>query len=103
MSYAIASALQSAVYRRLMEDSAVAALVGDHIYDAPPAGSVPDTYISLGPETVVDASDATGGGAQHSFDVSSWRRLRGFKPQRPSPVRSVMRWWRRIWRWNGGG
>jgi hypothetical protein len=70
MSYALSSALQSAVYQALVDDAALYALVGDAIYDALPAGALPSIYVSLGAETVVDASDATGVGAVHHFNVS---------------------------------
>jgi hypothetical protein len=70
MSYAVAAALQEAVFQRLSADSGLAALVGDAIFDALPAGLVPQTYVTLGPEEVRDRSDATAGGAWHRFTVS---------------------------------
>lgn len=70
MSYAIAAALQVAVYQRLLADSALGALVNGAIYDAVPAGALPPLYVSLGPEDVRDRSDKTGGGALHIFTVS---------------------------------
>lgn len=70
MSYALSSALQAAVYQELVDDVALFALVGDAIYDALPTGVVPPLYVSLGPETVEDASDSTGVGAVHRFTVS---------------------------------
>lgn len=70
MSYAVAAALQQAIYRRLIEDGEVRALVEDAIFDAVPSGSVPSLYVSLGPEEVRDSSDKTGHGATHDFTVS---------------------------------
>ncbi|MFT5786010.1 MAG: hypothetical protein ACI9KK_001363 [Ascidiaceihabitans sp.] len=70
MSYALSTALQSAVYQALADDVALFAIVGDAIYDALPVGALPPMYVSLGPETVVDASDSTGVGAVHRFSVS---------------------------------
>ena len=70
MSYALSSALQAAVYQALADDVALFAIVGDAIYDALPVGALPPMYVSLGPETVVDASDSTGVGAVHRFSVS---------------------------------
>jgi hypothetical protein len=70
MSYALSSALQAAVYQALADDVALFAIVGDAIYDTLPAGTLPPMYVSLGPETVVDASDSTGVGAVHRFSVS---------------------------------
>ena len=79
MSYASSSALQAAIYQRLMADSAVDALVGSAIYDAVPPGPLPPTYISLGPEDVRDRSDLTGSGAEHDFTVSVVTEAAGFQ------------------------
>jgi hypothetical protein len=79
MSYGVASALQGAIYQRLRASSALDALVGDAIYDAVPPGTVTGTYVSIGPEDVRDASDATGGGAQHDFTVSIITDAAGFQ------------------------
>jgi len=70
MSYAVAAALQAAVFQRLSTDAAVAALVGSAVYDAVPPGTLTGTYVSLGPEDARDASDKTGDGAMHDFVVS---------------------------------
>ncbi|AXI47041.1 DUF3168 domain-containing protein [Sulfitobacter sp. SK012] len=70
MSYAMASALQTAVFGALASDVALAGLVGTAIYDAVPSGALPEIYVRLGSETVTDASDATGAGAVHRFTVS---------------------------------
>ncbi|MCF6234355.1 MAG: DUF3168 domain-containing protein [Rhodobacteraceae bacterium] len=78
MSYAISAALQSAVYQHLLGDAGVSALVGAAIYDALPTGTVPTTYVSLGPEEVWDRSDGTGYGAQHRFTVSVVTGAAGF-------------------------
>jgi len=79
VSYATAAALQAAVYQRLRASSALYALVGDAIYDAVPPGTVTGTFVSLGPEDVRDASDATGGGAEHDFVVSVITDAAGFQ------------------------
>lgn len=70
MSYAVSGALQAAVFAALSGDAALAALVGSAIYDAVPAGTVPDLYVRLGTETVREASDGSGAGAVHSLTVS---------------------------------
>ena len=70
MSYAVAGALQAAVYQHLRADAVLAALVGAAVYDAMPPGPLVGTYVSLGPEDVTDASDKTGDGATHDFVVS---------------------------------
>ena len=79
MSYAMSAALQSAIYGQLASDPALQGLVGDAIYDAPPAGVLPETYVSLGPEDVQDRSDASGGGALHTFTVSVSTENDGFQ------------------------
>lgn len=70
MSYGVSGALQSAVYQRLLGDAALGAIVGNAIYDAVPAGTVPATYVTLGEEDVVDRSDKDVGGALHTFIIS---------------------------------
>ena len=69
MSYGMGFALQQAVFGVLNTDQAVTALVGDAVFDAAPAGEVPALYVQLGAEAVRDASDGTGGGAEHRFMV----------------------------------
>jgi hypothetical protein len=79
MSYGMSSALQQAVFQRLQGDSALVALVGADIFDAAPPGVVPETYVSIGPEDVKDASDKTGVGAIHEFTVSVVSEAAGFR------------------------
>lgn len=78
MSYALSQALQAAVFARLTGDVALTDLVGAAIFDAVPAGDVPDLYVALGPEKVSDASDATGQGAFHEFTISVVTDRAGF-------------------------
>ena len=70
MTYALASALQQAVYARLLETDTLQKYVGDDVFDALPSGVLPETYVSLGPETAEDASDITNAGAEHEFIIS---------------------------------
>lgn len=70
MSYAVSGALQAAVFTALTGDATLASLVGSAIYDAVPAGIVPDIHVRLGTETVREASDGSGAGAVHSLTVS---------------------------------
>jgi hypothetical protein len=79
MSYGVASALQAAVYQRLAGDAGLSALVGAAVHDVVPAGPVPGTYVSLGPEDVRDRSDKTGRGAEHRFTVSVVSDAAGFQ------------------------
>ena len=55
MTYAIAAALQKAVFERLASDATIVGLVDDAVYDAIPHGMVRGTYVALGPEDVRDA------------------------------------------------
>lgn len=78
MSYAISEALQTAVFQTLTADTGLTGLVGTHVYDAVPEGQVPETYVTLGPETVLDRSDKTAEGAEHRFLISVVTTVSGF-------------------------
>ncbi|MTI03592.1 DUF3168 domain-containing protein [Roseibium sp. RKSG952] len=78
MSYGVSAALQAAVYQQLSNDAQVSAQSGGAIYDAVPTGTVPQTYVSLGPEEVREASDRSGAGAVHRFTVSVVSEAAGF-------------------------
>jgi hypothetical protein len=78
MSYAVSSALQSAVYDALISDPALNGLLGSAVFDALPTGNVPETYVSLGDERVQDASDQSGDGALHRLDIYVRTSLPGF-------------------------
>ncbi|UWQ34514.1 DUF3168 domain-containing protein [Leisingera sp. M527] len=78
MTYAIAGGLQSAVYTHLTGDTGLTALVGDAIYDAIPAGPLPQTYVALGSEEVLDRSDKSAGGAEHRFFITVTTDTAGF-------------------------
>lgn len=78
MSYAVAAAFQSAVYVALASDVTLQGLVGGAVFDALPSGTPPPLYVSLGPETVTDASDKTGSGTWHKFTVTVMSDAPGF-------------------------
>ena len=78
MTYAVSAALQSAIYSHLVADAPLTALVGSAIYDNAPSGSLPDTYVSLGPEDVRERSDITGYGALHIITISVISEVAGF-------------------------
>ncbi|MEM7440762.1 MAG: DUF3168 domain-containing protein, partial [Pseudomonadota bacterium] len=78
MTYAVSFALQAAVYDRLVNDAALSGLVGGHIFDAPPSGSLPVAYVLIGDETVRDNSSKTHGAARHDFMVSVVSDASGF-------------------------
>ena len=79
MSYGASPALQAAVYQALIGDAGLAALVGTAIYDAIPSGSLPATYVAIGPEAAYDKSDKSGGSAEHVFTVSVVTDSAGFQ------------------------
>ncbi len=79
MSYAISAALQAAVYQCLAADTALDALVSGAIYDQLPSGTLPDAYVSLGPELARDRSDQTGHGANHDFSITVVTNGAGFQ------------------------
>ncbi|MFW8634278.1 DUF3168 domain-containing protein [Cribrihabitans pelagius] len=78
MTYALAQALQAAVYQHLLADTGLAALVGTAVYDALPAGSLPQTYVALGPEEARAQGDRSAGGAEHRFTVTVVTGTAGF-------------------------
>lgn len=78
MSYGVGAALQEAVYATLQADAALNTLVGNNIFDQLPVGKVPDLFVSLGPETVLDRSDKDSDGAEHRFVVSVIGDASGF-------------------------
>jgi hypothetical protein len=73
MSYGVAAALQAAIYQRL-----VAEMPGVSIFDAPPTGGATGTFVLIGPEDAVDASDKTGNGAEHWLMISVITDAAGF-------------------------
>ncbi|MBL8562042.1 MAG: DUF3168 domain-containing protein [Gemmobacter sp.] len=81
MSYGVAAALQAAVYQRL-----VAQVPGVPVHDALPAGTAPGTFVLLGPEEALDASDGSGAGALHRFTVSVISDATGFLQAKQTAV-----------------
>ncbi len=78
MSYAMSAALQAAVFQQIYTDPVVSALVGAAVFDTIPAGTVPPLYVALGPETVRDSSDKSGGCAVHDLTVHVISEAAGF-------------------------
>ena len=64
------SALQGAIYDALLADASLAALVGTAIYDAIPAGALPETYAVLGDEIITDRSAVLCVATRHDFTIS---------------------------------
>jgi len=78
MSLSNTATLQRAIYRHLSQNSDIAQLVGSHIYDALPSGTLPQLFISLGVDDVTDASDVTGQGTLHDLVISVITTQPGF-------------------------
>lgn len=78
MSYAVSAPLQAAMYQAMIADAGIVAAVGTHVYDALPSGTLPDLYITLGPESVRGRSDKTGQGALHEMTISVITNGAGF-------------------------
>lgn len=78
MSYAMAAALQAAVFDALTGDGTVMGLSGGAIHDALPPGPVAPLFVVIGPERARDASDKTGAGAVHDFTVTVVSEAAGF-------------------------
>lgn len=76
MSYGSAAALQAAIYQRL---TATTELAGVPVVDALPSGSGKGTFILIGPEEVIDASDGSGAGSEHRLTVSVISDATGFR------------------------
>ena len=79
MTYALSADLQKAIYKVLIDHAALQSQIGEAIYDVVPAGQLPSTYVSLGPEDVRDWSDKTGRGARHDFTISVVTDAAGFQ------------------------
>lgn len=78
MTYAVSHALQQGVYLALTGDGALTALVGGHVFDAPPSGAIPDLYVMLGDEQVRDRSSGSAGAALHDLNIRVVSSAAGF-------------------------
>ena len=78
MSYLHSASLQRAVFQALLADETLVSLVGQNVFDAMPSGQLPDLFVSLGSETVRDASDKTSYATRHEFTISVISTHSGF-------------------------
>lgn len=70
MTYAMASALQKAVFETLQATPALTSVIGDAIYDSAPPGALPSLFVTLGLERATAAHDSSGVIVTHRFTVS---------------------------------
>ena len=70
MSYAMAPALQAAIFQHLANDAPLQAALQGAIYDAIPPATPPATYALIGTEDAVDRSDNTAAGAEHRLTIA---------------------------------
>ncbi|MCF8484792.1 MAG: DUF3168 domain-containing protein [Rhodobacteraceae bacterium] len=75
MSYGAAAALQAAIFTLL---SGAPTLAGASIVDALPPGAGRGSFVLIGSEEALDASDKSGGGAEHRISVSVISDASGF-------------------------
>lgn len=78
MTYAVSYALQLAVYQKLAGDAQEALLTNENLFDAPPSGTIPQTYVVIGDETARDKSSKTSAGAMHEFVINVVSDTAGF-------------------------
>jgi len=78
MTYAVSSALQSAVFGAVSSNSALQALIGGDVFDQPPSGVLPLTYVVVGEEDVQARSDISANGAVHDLTISVFSDAAGF-------------------------
>ena len=81
MSLVLSGELQGAIYAALTGDTALVALVGSEIYDAPlpVGGALPlGEHVTLGEEIVKPFGSITSSGGVHDFDVVLHSTANGF-------------------------
>ncbi|MGH1465769.1 MAG: DUF3168 domain-containing protein [Cognatishimia sp.] len=86
MSYGVSVALQAAVYQHLQTDAQLGSLIGTAVFDEVPNGTIPSTYVTLGPEIAQDRSDKTDAGALHRFTVTVVSEEPGFSTSKAVAV-----------------
>jgi uncharacterized protein DUF3168 len=78
MSYAQGGALQAAVFAVVSGDAWVQALIGGNVFDAPPGGALPQTYVVLGEEDARGRRNGSVEAALHEFTVTVISDATGF-------------------------
>ncbi|QDY68922.1 DUF3168 domain-containing protein [Qingshengfaniella alkalisoli] len=75
MSYQYAADLQVAMFQALSNDPALTHIP---LFDAPSVGTVPQTYMAIGAETVLGGSSKNSAGAEHKVSLSVVTQAQGF-------------------------
>ncbi|MGY6549263.1 MAG: DUF3168 domain-containing protein [Roseinatronobacter sp.] len=78
MTYALAPALQTALFAHLDADPELGLMLSGALFDAIPPATPPATYALIGPEEVIERSDITGRGAEHRLVISVVSNATGF-------------------------
>lgn len=86
MGVGILAELQGAVFQRLQADAGVQAELGGAIYDALPVGTLPDTYLVLGPEEARLRGDVSGAVARQDLVLRVVSTASGFAAAKAAAV-----------------
>lgn len=86
MSYALSQALQAALFDLIANDPGVQGLLGAAVFDAPPSGVVPETYLVIGEEDVRVQTDASGAVAVHDLSCGIFSGAAGFSKAKAAAV-----------------
>jgi hypothetical protein len=73
-----AAELQKAVFEALTADAALSALIGERVYDQPPAAT-PFPYVTFGRTSLYDWSTGTESGTEQLFTLHVWSKAKGKK------------------------
>ena len=77
----MAAPLQRAVYDALINDTALQAIIGDNVFDAPlpvDGSTSPQDYVTIGSEVVSNRATKSEDGAVHDFTVVVHSNAAGF-------------------------
>ncbi len=71
MSYSDMNLFQARLYRFLVEDADIAALIGEAVFDAPPiAAEIPDLFLQIGTGLIKESSSNSHHGREILFEVN---------------------------------
>lgn len=78
MTYAMALGLQKAIFKYLAGEARLYSLIGTHIFDVPPSGGQPSTFVLIGEERALDRGSKDNSAAVHEFVISIVSDASGF-------------------------